>query len=240
MRWYSPALRALPLAALVLVLTVSPAFAQLTVFDPANYRQNLLASLRALEQINNQLRQLQNEAQMLQRLDQNLRRLAVTIAPDVQRGLGNVQAELTNGNGIALQVKATESKYEQLFPRQTPSLSADEALRRNQTRWEEEYAGVKRAALVQAALAEGIDADRQLLGDVMARSRRAGGALEAAQAGNELTGLSIKQALALEALLAAQHRSETLARARQLSSEADAQQRFKAFLGTGSAYAAGR
>ena len=240
MRPHVRTVAALPLAGLVLVLTASPALAQLTVFDPANYRQNLLASLRALEQINNQVRQLQNQAQMLQRLDQNLQRLGATIAPDVQRGLVTVQGELNKGEGIALQVTATETKYEQLFPRQTPSLSADEALRTNQTRWEEEYLGVKRAALVQAALAEGIDADRQLLGDVMARSRRAGGALEAAQAGNELAGLSIKQALALEALLAAQHRSETLARARKLSSEADAQQRFKAFLGTGSAYAAGR
>ena len=240
MRRHAPTLAALPLAGLVLVLTASPALAQLTVFDPANYRQNLLVGLRALEQVNNQVHQLQNEAQMLQRLDQNLQRLGATIAPDVQRGLITVQGTLNKGEGIALQLKATESKYEQLFPRQTPSLSADEALRTAQTRWDEEYAGVKRAALVQAALAEGIDADRQLLGDVMARSRSAGGALEAAQAGNELAGLSIKQALALEALLAAQHRSETLARARQLSSEADAQQRFKAFLGTGSAYAASR
>jgi P-type conjugative transfer protein TrbJ len=233
-------LAALPLAGLVLVLTASPALAQLTVFDPANYRQNLLASLRALEQINNQVRQLQNEAQMLQRLDQNLRPLAATIAPDVQRGLITVQGELNKGEGIGLQLKATESKYEQLFPRQTPSLPADAALRTAQTRWEEEYASLNRAARVQAALAEGIGADRQLLGDVMARSRSAGGALEAAQAGNELAGLSIKQALALEALLAAQHRSETLARARELSGEADARQRFKAFLGTGSAYAASR
>ena len=233
-------LPALPLAALVLALTASPALAQLTVFDPANYRQNLLASLHALEQINNQVRQLQNEVQMLQRLDQNLQRLGATIAPDLQRGLITVQGELTKGEGIGLQLKATESKYEQLFPRQTSGLATDDALRTAQTRWEEEYAGVKRAALVQAALAEGIDADRQLLGDVMARSRTAGGALEAAQAGNELAGLSVKQALALEALLAAQHRAETLARARELSSEADGRQRFKVFLGTGSAYAAGR
>ena len=39
--------------------------AQLTVFDPANYQQNLLVGPASLEQINNQVRQLQNQAQML-------------------------------------------------------------------------------------------------------------------------------------------------------------------------------
>jgi P-type conjugative transfer protein TrbJ len=240
MRPRLPALLVPLLAGLVPVLDASPARAQLTVFDPANYRQNALTSLRALEQIGNQVRQLQNEARMLQRLEQNLQRLRTTIAPDVQRGLVAVQGELNRSEGIALGLKATETGYPQLFPRQNSALSSNDALHNAEKRWEEEYAGAKRAALVQAALAEGIDADRQLLGDVMARSRQAGGALEAAQAGNELAGLSVKQALALAALLAAQHRSETLARARDLATEAEARQRFKAFLGRGSAYAAGR
>ena len=74
----------------------------------------------------------------------------------------------------------------------------------------------------------------------MARSRDAVGALEAAQAGNELTALNVKQALALQSLLAAQHRAETLARARDLATEDEARQRFKSFLGNGNAYTASR
>ena len=74
----------------------------------------------------------------------------------------------------------------------------------------------------------------------MARSRNAAGALAATQAGNELTGLSVKQALALETLLAAQHRAQTLTRARDLATEDEARQRFKTFIGTGSAYTASR
>ena len=46
----------------------------------------------------------------------------------------------------------------------------------------------------------------------MARSRNAVGALEVAQAGNELAGLSVKQSLQLQSLLAAQHRAETFAK----------------------------
>jgi P-type conjugative transfer protein TrbJ len=93
---------------------------------------------------------------------------------------------------------------------------------------------------VQGQVADGIGADTSLLAAAMARSKDAVGALEAVQAGNELTALNVKQALALQALLAAQHRAETTAKARDLAAEEEARQRFKTFLGTGKAYAAGR
>jgi P-type conjugative transfer protein TrbJ len=93
---------------------------------------------------------------------------------------------------------------------------------------------------LQGQIADSLDTDTHLLGDVMARSRNAAGALEVAQAGNELTSLSVKQSLALQSLLAAQHRAETLARARDLATENEARQRFKFFVGTGSAYSASR
>ena len=92
--------------------------AQLTVFDPANYQQNLLSAVRALEQINNQVRQLQNQVLMIQRMDQNLVRLGSTISPDLQRTLADIQTQLRAGEGIALRLQATQSGYEQLFPRQ--------------------------------------------------------------------------------------------------------------------------
>jgi P-type conjugative transfer protein TrbJ len=232
---------AVPVIAGVLATCVPQVAAQLTVFDPANYQENLLSSARALEQINNQVRQLQAQAQMILRMDQNLLRLGSTISPDLQRTLGDIQTQLRAGDGIALRLQATQSGYEQLFPRQVSSaLSSDDVLRNAKSRWDEEYAGLRRAALLQGQIADSVDADTRLLGDAMARSRDAAGALEAAQAGNELTGLSVKQALQLQSLLAAQHSAETLTRARNLATEDEARQRFKSFLGTGSAYTASR
>ena len=195
-----------------MVSCVPQSAAQLTVFDPSNYQQNLLSAARALEQINNQVRQLQNQAQMLLRLDQNLVRLGSTISPDLQRTLSDIQTQLRAGDAIALRLQQTQNAYDQLFPRQaSTTLTGDDVLRNAKARWDEEYAGLKRAALLQGQIADGIDIDSRLLGDAMARSRDAVGALEAAQAGNELTGLSVKQSLALQSLLAAQHRAETLA-----------------------------
>ena len=241
MRRLSKFLASVPLALSLHATPMSPALAQLTVFDPANYSQNLATAARALEQINNQVRQLQNQALTLQRMDQNLVRLGSTISPDLQRTLGDIQTQLRAGEGIALRLQTTQSGWDQLFPRQVASsLSTDDVLRNAQNRWSEEYAAFRRAALLQGQIADGIETDTRLLGDAMARSRNAAGALEATQAGNELTGLSVKQALTLAGLLAAQHRASTVTRARDLATEDEARQRFKTFIGTGSAYTASR
>ena len=223
----------LPLIAVALTSFSLPGAAQLTVFDPVNQQQNLLSAARALQQINNQVRQLQADAQMLSRMDQNLARLKGSITPDLQRTLDAINGQLRQGNAIALSLKETEMRYARLFPN-TPSssLTSDASLRAAQQRWEEEYASLQRAARLQGAIADGLTADGRLLSQAMDRSRTANGALEVAQAGNELTGLGIKQALSLQSLLAAQQRAETLKAARDLANEAEARQRFKAFLGS--------
>ena len=105
MRAFRKTLMTVPLVAgaLTSCVTRSPA---LTVFDPSNYQQNLLAAARALEQINNQVRQLQTQALMLLRMDQNLVRLGGTIAPDLQRTLADMQRQLSAGDAIALNLRA--------------------------------------------------------------------------------------------------------------------------------------
>src|SRR5258708_14269770 len=50
--------------ALAFVL-VTPSLAQITVFDPSNYSQNLMTAANTLKQIDNQLTALQNQTQML-------------------------------------------------------------------------------------------------------------------------------------------------------------------------------
>lgn len=232
---------ATPVFAVAMVSFMPPAASQLAVFDSPNYGANLLTSLRALEQINNQVRQLQNQVQVILRMDQNLRGLGPTISADLQRSLTDLQTQLRSGNGIALRLSATQSGYETLFPRQaSPTLSSADVLRNATTRWEEEYAALKRTSLVQGQIADTVDGDTRLLGEAMARSKSAVGALEVAQAGNELTGLGVKQSLQLQSQLAAVERAQTFARARDLATEDEARQRFKTFLGSGSGYTASR
>src|SRR5262245_55157785 len=227
----------LSVTALLLGGSALPAAAQLTVFDPANQQANLLSAAHALQQINNQVRQLQGEAQMLARMQQNLLALKGSISPDLQRTLAAINAHLQQGNAIALSLKATEASYARLFP-SSQSLAGDPSLSAVRQRWAEEAASLERAARLQGEIGDGIVADGGLLRDALERSRTANGALEVAQAGNELTALGIKQALSLESLLATQARAETLKAARDLASEAEGRQRFKAFLGEATRVAA--
>jgi P-type conjugative transfer protein TrbJ len=228
------------LAVLVCSAKLPPARA-VTVFDPANFQQNLLSAVRSLEQINNQISQLQNEAQTLSRLDQNLQRLGATLSPDLQRAMTEIEVRLAKGEGLALTLKETEAAYAKLFPQElSAGLSNDEALRSARARWDEAYHSLKRAALLQGQIAESLAVDRQLLEQALTRSSNASGALDVTQAGNELTALGVKQSLQLQSLMVAQERAETLQQARDLAIENEGRARLKRFLGDRQAVAGRR
>lgn len=230
----------LKLAVSVLAFSVvhaMPCGAQMTVFDPANYQQNLLSALRALDTVNNQLRQLQNEAQMLLRMDRSLQSLPGSISPQLAQVLSDLQRQVASGEAIALKVQETDTAFERLFPKAfADTLTSDDVLRQARARWQEANASLKRAVLVQGQIAESGTADQRLLADILSRSEGSAGALQAAQAGNELAALYVKLSLQLQTLLAAQSRAETIDRSRSVAAQEEARQQFKSFLGDGRAY----
>ena len=73
-------LSAVSALAIAIACTALPSSAQLLVFDPNNYAQNVLTAARALQQINNQITSLQNQAQMLINQAKNSREPAVFLA----------------------------------------------------------------------------------------------------------------------------------------------------------------
>jgi P-type conjugative transfer protein TrbJ len=62
-------------------------------------------------------------------------------------------------------------------------------------------------------------------------SQSATGALQAAQAGNQLLALQSQQLADLTAMLSAQARAQSLEAARQTAAEADGRERFRRFIG---------
>ena len=227
--------------AIALVACASSAQGQgLPVFDPLNYGQNLLTAARALENIQNQVRMLQGQAQQLLRMDQNLRPLGGGIGGDLQSTLSQLRARIGEGDAIALKVRETDAAFQRLYPKTFgDTVTSDEMVQAARTRWEEAQAGFRRAALLQGQVNENMDGDGRLLGTVLQRSQSAVGALQVAQAGNELAALGIKQTLQLQALLAVQHRADTADRLRSVIAEEEARARFKSFVGNGRAYTRG-
>ncbi len=210
------------------------------VFDPANYQQNLLSALRTLQSVNNQIQQLQNETQMLIRMDQHLASIGQSVAPKLQSNLNQLNSALSKGDAVSLSVAETQSALARLYPSEFRSLSGDAAVSAARERWTEAMGAFKRSALAQAQVAESVVSDGRLLEQLLSQSKSAVGSLQAAQTGNELSGLSIKQTLQTQALLAANARAVSADRARDLVSQEEARQRFQTFLGTASAYPGSR
>jgi len=203
------------------------------VFDPWNYRQNILTAVRSLSEVNQQIEQLRNEAQMIVKMDLDLTKLGSTISPDLARTLGELKILMDQGKAIRMQVEETNSEMQRLFPDEfSETLDGDDIVRDAKARWDQTLSAYKRSANLQAKVSENVEQDSNLLETLLGRSRSAVGNLQASQTGNELAGLSVKQSLQLQQLMAAQYRADTLERSRRLAAEEEARVRLKTFLGS--------
>ncbi len=124
-----------------------------------------------------------------------------------------------------------------LFPSDYESaLTGDESMEAAKERWTETLDAFKRTMAMEAKVTETTTRDGALLSDLLSKSGSAVGNLEVQQASNELLGLSVKQQLQLQTLLAADQRAQSLDKARSLASQEEARLRFQSFLGDGTAY----
>jgi P-type conjugative transfer protein TrbJ len=217
-------------------ITVPPAYA-ITVFDPANYSQNVLQAARTLIQINHQVQQLANEAQMLINQAQNLAHLPISIATDLQTSLRQVDSLIQSAQELAYQVTAIDSEYRRLFPEQyASSVSTSRIIQDAQEAWVLARKGFKHSLEVQAEVGGQVRADALVLDRLVAESQGAVGNLQVAQAGNQLTALAAKQSMQLQTLVAASARADALERARGVAAREQGRARFERFLGDRSAY----
>ena len=81
--------------AIIVAVSSRPASAQLVVFDPNNYAQNVLTAARSLQQINNQITSLQNEAQMLVNQAKNLASLPYSSLQQLEQSIQRTQQLLS-------------------------------------------------------------------------------------------------------------------------------------------------
>lgn len=216
---------------------VAPAHAQLTVFDPSNYSQNLLTAARTLQQVNNQIKALQNQAQSLLNQAHNLSTIAFPELQAITQTLQQIDQLMGQAQGIQFRVAGLDQQFRQLFP-----TSFNQLLTNNQhvadasVRMTTAKAAFQQTMSVQAQVVEAVQADASTLTGIVARSQSAEGALQAAQATNQLLALSAKQQFQIQTLMAAQYRAQALDQANRVQAQADAGAATTKFLGSGSAY----
>jgi len=217
--------------------TATPALAQLTVFDPSNYSQNILTAARTLQQINNQIQMLQNQAQSLINQARNLSTITFPELQAITQTIQQIDQLMGQAQAIRFRVAGLDQQFQSMFP-----TSFNQALTSNQhvidarARLDASMDAYKHTMTVQAQVVENVAADASTLNGIVQRSQGAQGALQAQQATNQLLALVAKQQFQLQTLMAAQYRADAIERASRAQAQSDAQGATKKFLGSGTAY----
>jgi len=210
-----------------------PASAQIggIVHDPRNYAQNILTAARTLEQINNQIKQLQNQSTSLLNEAKNLASLPTSTLQELQGQVDQTRQLLGQAQRIAFDVKDVQAAFEGRYKGAALSGSSANMVANADARWKDSVGAFEDAMKVQAGIVGNLGVTRQSIGTLVGASQSATGALQAAQAGNQLLALQSQQLADLTAAIAAQGRAQALDAARSAAAEAEARERFRRFRG---------
>lgn len=218
-----------------------PAQAQFggVVYDPSNYAQNVLTAARTLEQINNQIRMLQNQATSLINEAKNLQSLPLTVLQPLQDQIRQTQHLLQQAQRIAYDVREVETAFDHQY-RNVPLNASQQAMVDGaEARWKNSVAGFEDALKVQAGAVGNIEGSRAAVNELISASQSATGALQAAQAGNQLLAVQAQQLADLTATLAALGRAQALDAAERAAAKAQAREQLRHFLADRPAYNSG-
>lgn len=215
--------------ALFLSIDVPPASAQWTVFDPTNFSQNVLTAARELQQINNQIQMLTNQAQSLVNQAKNLTSLPLSTLTEIQSSIAATKSLIDEVHTIAFNVKAVEDTYSKLYGIAAGTGSTADLFAAAETRWQTSVGAFEDSLKVQAGVIGNIPVNTSAMSSLVSASQNATGALQAAQAGNQLLALQSQQLSDLIAVLSAKARADALEQARLAAAEAEAKQQYQTF-----------
>ncbi|MFD1911855.1 P-type conjugative transfer protein TrbJ [Halodurantibacterium flavum] len=210
------------------------------VYDPTNHAENLLTAARTLEQINNQITSLQNEAQMLINQARNLANLPYSSLQQLQANVQRTQALLAQAQNIAFDVQAIDRMFQQDYGNVSLSATDAQLIADARSRWENTVGGLQDAMRVQAGAVGNIDTNRAEMAALVGESQNAVGALQAAQAGNQLLALQSQQISDLIAVVSANGRAEALTAAEAAAAAEQGREQRRRFLAPGVGYQPGR
>ena len=230
-------IRPLLVGALAMSLAAAPTHAQLTVYDPTNHAQNVLQAARALSQINNQITSLQNEAQSLLNQARDLASLPTSTLSGIQQSIDRTKQLIGEAQQIAYDVKDIDAAFAKRYPKGSLKDVTKETLVDNaEERWRDAVAAFQDSLKTQAGIVTNLSDTRSQMDTLVGASQDAIGALQAAQAGNQLVALQTRQLADLTAVVAAQGRAAAIAAARSAAEEAQAKEQTRRFIGRPSPY----
>ena len=219
------------LRALVFIgtFTAAPAAAQVVVYDPSNYAQNLLTAAHTLQQVNNQITALQNQTQMLLNQAKNLANLPTSILQQLQSNLQRTQTLLAQAQNITFDINKVQQAFSTTYGAPAANSSNAALMSAAQTRWQISLGAFQDSLKIQAGVVGNIGANTTTVSSLVTSSQSASGNLQVAQAGNQLLALQSQQITDLVAVLAAKARADALEQARTVTNEAQGQAQYHLF-----------
>jgi type IV secretion system protein TrbJ len=220
------------LATIIVLRFAAPVKAQMIVYDPSNYTQNVLQATRALQQINNQTQMLVNQLKQLESLP-------YSSLQAIEQTISRTQQLLAQTQRIAYDINQINQTFQRYYPfAYSSATSAQQLVADAETRWQNSLAAYQDALRIQAGVVQGLDTTRAQTGGLVTSSQSAVGILQASQAGNQLIALQTRQLADLTAVGTSQARAQSLEGARLVANQAQAQVQINQFLLTGQSYQA--
>ena len=184
-----------PVIAIILAMAVvEPLRAQMLVFDPSNYSQNLLTAARSLQQIQNQITSLRNEAQMLVNQAKQLQQLPKTVLNDVERDYSQIQNLLKQADGITYNVQSMNQAFSQSYPVSISSTTSDQQMIGSaRQRWQDSLSAFQHALTLGASVVQNLPNIQAQTSSLLASSKSSVGNLQATQAGNQLIAVQARE-----------------------------------------------
>jgi type IV secretion system protein TrbJ len=227
------------LAAIIVQRVAAPAYAQMIVYDPSNYTQNVLQATRSLQQINNQIAGLGNQTQMLVNQLKHLESLPYSSLQAIEQSISRTQQLLAQTQRIAYDINQIDQTFQRYYPRAYASATSPRQLVADaEARWQNSLAAYQDSLRIQAGVVQALDTTRAQTNGLVTSSQSAVGILQASQAGNQLVALQTRQLADLTAVVASQARAQTLEGARLVANQAQAQVQINRFLLSGQSYQA--
>lgn len=218
-----------------LLISPLPVSAQIAVFDPTNYVQNLQTAANTLRQIEHQITSLQNQAQMLLNQARQLASLPTTLLNDIDQNFTQTLNLLRQAERVAYDVQSIEqamSKYQNFNGAQTNQQLISGA----RERWQNSLSAFQHSLGVGATAVNNLPSTQAQTDTLVSASQAAVGVLQAGQAGNQLLAVQTRQLSDLTAIVAAQNRAQALEMARQGAAEDQAREQVRRFLTGGQGY----
>jgi type IV secretion system protein TrbJ len=166
----------------------------------------------------------------------NLANLPFSSLQQLQSSIQRTQQLLNQAQRIAYDVQQIDRAFSTTYAPASTSTSSQTLISNAQGRWQTSVAALQDALRVQAGVVANLDTNRTQMSALVTSSQSATGALQAAQAGNQLSALLAQQLTDLTATVAAQGRAQSLEAAQRTSAQDQGREQLRRFLTQGVGY----